>query len=181
MNPAMLASMQGAALRGVQRNSYTLPDGSTYDTGSSVSREDPMGRDASYSGPGGSWSENFWGKPITSGIWQGMYPGQKTMEAIARGDSELAAWYRSQGVNLNLGNRPSGSRTGSSGGSYGGGQYVPGGSGTVPAGQSPYIGLPSSSGQSRTQAARGPWMQEMGSGDAQAQQMALVAALKGGG
>jgi len=160
MNPAMMASMQGAALRGTMRDSYTLPDGSTYNLGLGVSKQNPMGRNASYSGPGGSWSDNHWGKPMENGIWKGLYPGQSSMEALSRLDPAMKAYYESQGINM----RPRNNNI-------------------FPKQAAPaYIGLPANHGQfgnSAPQTQRGPWMQEMDNSEAMAQQQAQVAALRG--
>lgn len=181
MNPAMLQAMQGASYIGVPRDSYNLPGGGTYTKSKGVSKENPWGKNATYNGPGGSWNENYWGKKIENGVFKGLYPGQKTMEAL-----ELNGFSRS-------GNQSNGLRPGQFIGTpprQGGGQQQQSGQppaqpnipGAVPAGPSPYMQLPQGGNQfmpTGPAAARGPWMQQQSNAEALAMQMAQAAALKG--
>lgn len=188
MNPAMLASLanvnQQGGLKGLQRDSYTLPDGSVYNVGRGVTKADPWGVNASFNGPGGSWNENHWGKQMQNGVYKGFYPGQSTMEALGLNGFSPTR-NSSNGVRPGqfIGRPPGG---GNQGGGQGGGQPpAPPIPGAVPAGPSPYVSMPANQ-QGRFaagqpgQAPRGPWMQQQNNADAMAAQIAQAAALRGG-
>ena len=170
MNPAMLASLQNVnqmgGLRGNQRKSYTLPDGSVYNKSHAV-RDPATGRytwvNSSFSGPGGSWNENHFNTT----------PGA----AFGLGSGNASNGLR-PGQFIPNGTQGSGPPQ------QGGGGPVPippgAGSGPVPA----YAQMPAgqqgrfAAGQ-QARAPRGPWMQQMDSTDAMAAQIAQAAALRG--